>query len=186
VVTAGQMKTPLSSFLITQTLEERRLSIDKREKKSTQIVKDMSASPSLRKNTSMKQQAPKKTKEGSTTMKKKTDSVSAMKKFFEKNGQPIPLLTCVPSQNIHNNNCVCVATAAAVGSQAVPEMALQVAAAGQQTGCGTGNRFGHRISAQPIRAGAPRPAQNREGGNNIGQQQQKPLDSQGCSAGEYN
>ena len=77
----------------------------------------------------------------------------------------LPVSTCVvSSQNIHNNNGVCVATAnqilAAVGTQADPEMALQVAAAGQQTGCGTGNRFGHRISAQPTRAGAPRTKQS--------------------------
>ena len=86
----------------------------------------------------MKQQATKKTKEGTTIMKKKSDSVSTIKKFFEKTDMSIPVPTCVPSQNIHNNNGVFVATAnqilAAVGSQADPEMALQVAAAGQPTG----------------------------------------------------
>ena len=69
----------------------------------------------------------------------------------------LPMSTCVvSSQNIHNNNGVCVATAnqilAAVGTQAGPEMALLVGAAGQPTGSENGEISGHMTSDEPIGA----------------------------------
>ena len=93
----------------------------------------------------------------------------------------LPVSTCVvSSQNIHNNNGVCVATAnqilAAVSTQADPEMALQVAAAGQPTGSENGEVSGHLTSEEPIGAGAPGPDQNQGGGSHIGHHHHKPMD----------
>ena len=82
---------------------------------------------------------------------------------------------------------MCMATAnqilAAVGTGADPEMALQVAAAGQPTASENVEVSGHLTSKEPIGAGAPGPDQNQGDGSHIGHHHHKPMDSQGCSAG---
>ena len=114
--------------------------------------------------------------------------IQKLLKIFNTYWLMLPVSTCVvSSQNMHNNNGVCVATAnqilAAVGTQAGPEMALQVGAAGQPTGSENGEIWGHVTNEEPIGAGAPGPDQNQGNSSHIGQDHHKPMDSQGCSAG---
>jgi hypothetical protein len=49
VTQTGRVQTPITSFLVTQTIEERRNLITKRQITKPAVVKDMSASPALRK-----------------------------------------------------------------------------------------------------------------------------------------
>ena len=195
LVTTAQKQTPLSGFLVQQTLEERRHAITRRQPIcSGSTAKDMSASPARRRTVSMKKKGAKNAKkavEDITIAKMTPGNVNNIRKFFEKPGLTTHKSACVVQPgNTDNNNGVCVATAnqtlAAVGTEADPEMALQVgvcvATASQPTGSEIGTTSGHITSAEPIRDEAPVPDQNREGGSHVGQQQQKPMDSQGCSA----
>ena len=124
-------------------------------------------------------------------IKKKPGKVHNITKFFEKASLSAPVpATMLKMSHKDNNNAVCSAPGS---TQADPEMALQSAVAGQQiitggqpTGREAGGLASHVTSAQPIRAEPPVPDQKQgdRGHLRIGNQDQKPMDSQGCSAGK--
>ena len=110
-------------------MEEWRNSINKRRSTRTAVVKDMSSSPALRKSKTKKEQAAKKTKEGSMTMQQKPGNVSTIAKFFVKTVLPIQVsASMVTMPNKHNNNAVCSATVSqtpsSIGKWADPVMAM--------------------------------------------------------------
>ena len=138
MVTTAQKQTPLSGFLVKQTLEERMHAIMKRQPMcSGSSVKDMSASPALRRTVSTRKKGAKSAKkavEDTTIAKMTPGKVTNIRMFFEQPSLPAYNPTCVVQPgDTDNNSGVCVA-----GIMADPEMALQVgvcvATAGQPTG----------------------------------------------------
>ena len=119
-------------------------------------------------------------------MQQKPGIVSTIVEYFEKKPTPVSA-SVVTMPNIHNNNGVCAATAnqtlALTDTWADPQMALQSAAAGQPMGREDVETSGQLTSEEPIRARKPGPDQNQEDSSHIGEEQQKPSDNQGCSAG---
>ena len=158
-------QTPMNSFLVPQTIEERRQSMLRRSNTKHTIMKDMSASPALKGAKKKKQLAIKKTKEGDKNVQHKPATVSSISKYFE-NGQKTRTVSIMGPgvQNKYNNNGVCIATANPIltrsSTRADPEMAVQSAAAGRPIATEGLELSGHMTTEEPIGSNKPKLDQN--------------------------
>ena len=158
-------QTPMNSFLVPQTIEERRQALARRPTSMVTIMKEMSASPVLKKIKKRRQLDTKKTMESDKNTKQKTVAVSTISKYFE-SGQMTGGMSIIGqgTGNKYNNNGVYLATANQTlprsSSQADPEMAVQSVAAGRPIvteGC---ELSGHMTTEEPMGREKPNFDQN--------------------------
>ena len=158
-------QTPMNSFLVPQTIEERRQALARRPTSMVTIMKEMSASPVLKKIKKRRQLDTKKTMESDKNTKQKTATVSTISKYFESGQKTRTMSIMGPGvRNKYNNNGVYMATAnqtlTSTSTRADPEMAVQSAAAGRPIATEGLELSGHMTTEEPIGREKPNFDQN--------------------------